>query len=93
MEDEDTDDDESVDGDDVIVGEAVPGTNSTVPGEDGYVEGHVDGGLKGVVFCVQAEPIAFGWSSQLELLEVVQRDLLPGGDVASDEARKDIIAA
>jgi len=91
--DEDGDENESVHRDDVTMREAVPGADGTVPGEDGHVKKHVDGGLEGVVFRLEAEPIAFGWSIWLELVKTVRRDLLPGEDVASDEACKDIVAA
>lgn len=53
-------------------------------------QGHVDGGL---FFRLEAEPIAFGWSIWLKLVKTVKRDLLPGEDVASDEACRDIVAA
>lgn len=92
-EDEDANEDESVDRDDVVVGKAVPRTYSTVPGEDGYSEEHVDSGLEGVIFCFKAEPIAFELSAQLDLLKVVKGHSLPGEDVAGDKARKDIVAA
>jgi len=59
-EDEDSDEYESVDGNDIVVGKAVPRTNGTIPGENGYVEKHVDGGLEGVVLRLEAEPIAMG---------------------------------
>lgn len=59
-EDKDADKDESVDRKDIVVGEAIPRTYSTVPGEDGYVKEHVDGGLEGVIFCLESEPITLG---------------------------------
>ena len=34
-----------------------PGAYGAIPGEDGDVEEHVDGGLEGVVFGFEAEPI------------------------------------
>ena len=58
QEDEDGHKNESVDRDNIIMREAVPGANSTVPDEDGHVEEHVDGGLEGIVFRLEAEPIA-----------------------------------
>lgn len=93
QEDEDGDENESIDRDNIIMREAVPGANSTVPGEDGHVEEHIDSGLEGIVFRLETKPIACGWSIRLELLKVIKRDLLPGEDVTGDEARKDIVAA
>ena len=61
--DEDADKDESVDGNDVVVGKAIPRTYSAVPGEDGHIEEHIDGRLEGVIFCLEAEPIAFASSA------------------------------
>lgn len=90
--DEDANKDEPVNGNDSIVGEAIPRTYSTVPSEDGYIEEHIDGGLEGVIFCFEAEPITVELSAQLSLLKVVDGHLLPGEDVASDKARKDIVA-
>ena len=58
--DEDANKDESVDGNDIVVGEAIPRTYSTVPGEDRYIKEHVDRGLEGVILCFEAEPITFG---------------------------------
>ena len=58
QEDEDGNKNESVDRDNITMREAVPGANSTVPDEDGNVEEHVDGGLEGIVFRLEAEPIA-----------------------------------
>ena len=62
QEDEDGHENESVDRDNITMREAVPGAHSTVPDEDGYVEEHVDGWLEGVVFRLEAKPIACGWS-------------------------------
>ena len=58
QEDEDGDENESVDRDNIVMREAVPGANRTVPDEDGHVEEHVDGGLEGIVFGLEAKPIA-----------------------------------
>lgn len=93
QEDEDGDEDESVDRDNIVMREAVPGANSTVPGEDRHVEEHIDGGLEGIVFRLEAKPVACRWSIRLQFRKVVKRDLLPGEDVAGDKACKDIVAA
>ena len=90
--DEDADKNESVDRNNIVVGEAIPGTYSTVPGEDGYIKEHVDGGLERIIFCFEAEPITFGLSALSSLSKVVEGHLLPGEDIASDKARKDIVA-
>lgn len=74
---EDANEDESVEGDYVVVGKAVPRTDSTVPGEDGYIEEHVDSGLEGVIFCFEAEPIAFGIINSTRFVEGRQGILTP----------------
>ncbi len=91
--DEDANKDEPVGGNDSVVGEAIPRTYSTVPGEDGYIKEHVDSGLEGVILCLDAEPIAFGLSAHFSVTKVVGGDLLPSEDIASDKARKDIVAS
>lgn len=48
----------AIDGDDVVVGEVVPGADGTEPDKYGDVEEHVDGWLEGVVHCFKAEPVA-----------------------------------
>ena len=68
QEDQDGEENESIDRDNTIMREAVPGANSTVPHEDGYVEEHINGRLEGIVFCLEAKPIACGWSIRLELV-------------------------
>lgn len=73
QEDEDGDENESVDRDNITMREAVPGANSTVPNEDGHIEEHVDGGLEGVVFRLEAKPIACGWSIRPRVMKVVKR--------------------
>ncbi len=73
QEDEDGDENESVDRDNITMREAVPGANSTVPDEDGHIEEHVDGGLEGVVFRLEAKPIACGWSIRPRVVKVVKR--------------------
>ena len=73
QEDEDGDENESVDRDNITMREAVPGANSAVPDEDGHVEEHVDGRLEGIVFRLEAKPIACGWSIRPRLVKVVKR--------------------
>lgn len=41
-----------------VVGELVPGADSTEPNEDGYVKQHIKGWLKGVIHGLEAEPVA-----------------------------------
>lgn len=43
--------------DHVVREESVPGAHGAVPHEDGHVEEHIDGGLKGIVECFEAEPV------------------------------------
>lgn len=59
-EDEDAEEDEAVDGDDVVVDEGGPGADGAEPHEDGEVEEHVDRRLQGVVEGFEAEPVAVG---------------------------------
>ncbi len=57
--DEDADKDESVNRNDIVVGKAIPRTYSPVPGEDRYIEEHVNGWLERVIFCFEAEPVTW----------------------------------
>lgn len=57
------------------------------------MEEHVDGGSEAIVFRLEAKPIACRWSNRLEFGKLIKRDLLPGENVAGDEACKDIVAA
>ena len=73
QEDENGHENESVDRDNITMREAVPWANSTVPDEDGHIEEHVDGGLEGIIFRLEAKPIADRWSIRPRLVKIVRR--------------------
>ena len=75
QQDQDAQRDEAVEGHDIVVEEARPGTHGAVPHEDADVEKHVDSWLERVVERLEAEPV------------------VPGENVAGDEAREHVVAA
>ena len=54
---QDSERDEPVEWDDVVVGEQVPWTDSSEPHENAYIEQHVDSGLQRVILRLESEPI------------------------------------
>lgn len=66
QEDEDPQDDETIDGDNIIVQERRPRTNRTKPHEHGQIEKHINGWLKRVVYGFKAEPITKSVSRGME---------------------------
>lgn len=57
-EDQDSQGNQTVDWNNAVVSECGPGAYGAEPDEDADVEKHVDGGLEGVIFCFEAEPVA-----------------------------------
>jgi hypothetical protein len=48
--------DQTIDGNHVVVDEAMPGTNGSKPHEDSHIKEHVDGRLQGIIFGFQSKP-------------------------------------
>lgn len=89
---QDSEENEAVDGDYVVVRELGPWTDGSEPDEDGDVEQHVNGGLKGVVHCFEAEPVA-GMvlaTSNSHGSEKLGYEL-PGKDVTGDKTRQHVV--
>jgi hypothetical protein len=91
QQDKNTEENESVDGNGVVVKERRPWADCTKPHEYCQVEKHVDGGLKRVIHCFEAEPVAAIVSFSVSRFLWI--DLLLGKHIACNEACQEVISA
>lgn len=87
-----TQEDEAIYGNDVVLSELGPRANRTKPHEDGQIEKHIDCRLQRVVHGLQAEPVTARLVSMTTLKALQGCSILLGKYIASNEAGKKIIS-